>query len=441
MPTARSAVAGFSPLDDELGLLPGHLTPSLFESVVRLGTWMPFLPAAKMVAAFTRVDLSKPTARRLTEGAGQAYVEVQAAQVATIERDLPASPAGPAIQQMSVDGAMVPLVHKEWTEVKTLAIGTVGAPSGAKGEIRTMDLSYFSRLADAATFTRLATVETHRRGTEKAGRVCAIVDGAEWAQTFIDMQCPEAVRIPDWGHAAEYVVAAAQAILGAGTAATSDWLSVQLQELRHGDPDTVLEAVRSLPQAVPEDALSEEARAVVAGSLAYLEKRREQIRYAEFAAQGYPIGSGAVESANKLVVEARMKGAGMHWEREYVDPMLALRTIACSDRWEEDWPLIVDRLREQVRERAAARRSERSACGEKRADAVTEEVAGTVEALEPIAVEGEAERDLVQEPQTLPVPHKRLGAGPRRPAADHPWRHMPIGRAAWRQQPAVPAER
>jgi hypothetical protein len=46
--------------------------------------------------------------------------------------------------------------------------------------------------------------------------------------------------------------------------------------------------------------------------LEYLEKRREQIRYAEFEAQGYPIGRGVVESANKLMVEARLKGAGMH---------------------------------------------------------------------------------------------------------------------------------
>ena len=51
-------------------------------------------------------------------------------------------------------------------------------------------------------------------------------------------------------------------------------------------------------------------------SLAYLEKRRDQIRYVEFQAQGYPIGGGVVEarlkveSANKLVVEARLKAQG-----------------------------------------------------------------------------------------------------------------------------------
>ena len=90
-------------------------------------------------------------------------------------------------------------------------------------------------------------------------------------------------------------------------------------------------------------------------SLGYLEKRRDQIRYVEFQAQGYPIGSGAVESANKLVVEARLKGLGMHWARAHVDPMLALRTVVCSDRWEEVWPQISQRLREKARERRLGR--------------------------------------------------------------------------------------
>jgi hypothetical protein len=47
--------------------------------------------------------------------------------------------------------------------------------------------------------------------------------------------------------------------------------------------------------------------AVITHSLGYLEKRLAQIQYATFAAHGYPLGSGSVESANKLVVEARLK--------------------------------------------------------------------------------------------------------------------------------------
>ena len=72
-------------------------------------------------------------------------------------------------------------------------------------------------------------------------------------------------------------------------------------------------------------------------SLYYLRERREMIRYASFRAQGYPIGSGSVESAHKLVVQSRMKQAGMRWEPSHVNPMLAMRNLACNARWMEGW--------------------------------------------------------------------------------------------------------
>ena len=61
------------------------------------------------------------------------------------------------------------------------------------------------------------------------------------------------------------------------------------------------------------------------------------MQYPRFQQQGWPIGSGMVESANKNVVEARLKGTGMHWERRNVNPMLALRNAVCNARWQEMW--------------------------------------------------------------------------------------------------------
>jgi hypothetical protein len=74
------------------------------ESAVRLGSYMPFEPAAAMLAHFTKVEVGKDTVRRMTERAGAAYVAVQDGELARLERELPASPAGPAVQQLSVDG-------------------------------------------------------------------------------------------------------------------------------------------------------------------------------------------------------------------------------------------------------------------------------------------------------------------------------------------------
>ena len=58
--------------------------------------------------------------------------------------------------------------------------------------------------------------------------------------------------------------------------------------------------------------------------LTYLQKREAHMQYPTYQAAGWPIGSGSVESANKLVVEARLKGAGMRWGRHNVNSMLVL---------------------------------------------------------------------------------------------------------------------
>lgn len=391
--------------------------------MARLGTRIPFEPAAEMLGHFTEVDVGKETARRITERVGKAYVEVQTAQLEALVKELPMPPDGPMVQQLSVDGAMVPLIHKEWAEVKTLAIGAVRPRlKDGQWEPHAEELSYFSRLADHLTFARLATVETHRRGTARAGVVAGVVDGAEWGQTFLDLHRPDAVRILDWPHAAEYVSRAAHAVFGVGTQASERWLSVQLHELKHGDPGVVLAKLRGLR----DDLLLQEGKGgvleVVSTSLEYLEKRREQIRYAEFIRAGYPIGSGIVESANKLVVEARLKGAGMHWGRRNVDPMVALRNVACNDRWEEGWPQITQWLRREPKRRSAARRAARMM-----AKASAQEMAV------PVAAQLQ---EVPQQPKAAPSrkprqvkPKTEPAAGHRRPAPNHPWRRLPIGRA------------
>jgi hypothetical protein len=65
------------------------------------------------------------------------------------------------------------------TRVRTVAIGEVQ-------EERTGHLSYFSRMTDAITFGEVAQVEMHRRGVSQAKEVCAVADGADWIQDFVD---------------------------------------------------------------------------------------------------------------------------------------------------------------------------------------------------------------------------------------------------------------
>ena len=249
---------------------------------------------------------------------------------------------------------MGPLVGGEWAEVKTLAVGSV--TTSPTGEPKAVDLSYFSRLCDHKTFTRLATIETHRRATERAKRVTFVVDGAEWLQEFADIHCPQATRVIDWAHSSEYLAAAAGALFAEQDAVVA-WRAAQLRELWEGDPEAVLaELCQRLTSLPPES----EAAAVVCRSLLYLARRLDHLQYARFRAQGCPVGSGCVESANKLIVEVRLKGAGMHWRRENVDPMLALRNAYCSaNRWQPEWAILGRYRCARSREAAIAQHQER----------------------------------------------------------------------------------
>lgn len=324
---------------------------------MRLSSFIPsFAKAARELTWFTGATVHADTARRRTETAGGILVAYETAQATRILRDHPAPPCLPDTLLLSVDGAMVPLLHGQWSEVRTLAVGEVQPPvaSPAGPVVHTTSLSYFSRRTDSMTFGELATFELHRRGIEGARRVGAVVDGALWCQSFVDLHYPAAVRILDFAHAAEYLTAIAQT-----TGVDGPLLSpAQLVELRHAlkhtGPAAVMPQLRTLVATQP-------TNVELASALAYLETRVAQLQYPVFIAEGWPIGSGMVESANKLVVEDRLKGAGMHWAEANVNPMLALRNAVCNDRWEECWEVIEREQRSQVAVRRQARGRTRAA--------------------------------------------------------------------------------
>jgi len=299
-----------------------------------------------------------------------------------------------------------------WTEVKTVVIGELGEPVEEEGKtvVHSHSLSYFSRLADAETFQRLALVETHRRGVEKAGLVVAPTDGAVWIQGFLDYHRRDAQRILDFPHAAEYVATIGTAVGKPESPEFNAWLKASLHTLKHKGAGALLPELRMhVAQHAAETDLAE--------ALAYLEKRVGMMDYPEYQRQGWPIGSGSVESANKVVVEARLKGAGMHWAPAHVNPMLSLRDAVCNDRWDEAWPAITTqyRLHQQQRFLERARRNT---------------VAPLPPPLRVAVAEPTASSSSID--SATPVPKERW-----RPPADHPWRRS-LGPLPRRRRP--PAE-
>jgi len=146
-------------------------------------------------------------------------------------------------------------------------------------------------------------VVTHRRGLERAAEVCTVQDGAEWLQGLVDYHRADAVCLLDFARAAEYVNEIGQAVRAAGGRLAAKCLEVVLHRLKHQGPHRVLKHLAWLVARCPSPAMQEK--------LSYLQKREAHMQYPTYQQAGWPIGSGSVESANKVVVEARPKGAGM----------------------------------------------------------------------------------------------------------------------------------
>jgi hypothetical protein len=94
-----------------------------------------------------------------------------------------------------------------------------------------------------------------------------------------------------------------QAVRAAGGRLPAKWLAGVLHRLKHQGPARVLNHLAWLAARSPSPTLRE--------NLAYVQKREAHLQYPTYQAAGWPSGSGSVESANTVVVEARLKGAGM----------------------------------------------------------------------------------------------------------------------------------
>jgi hypothetical protein len=411
----------FFPLDEELELLPGSLTPLMHENLVRLGAWVPFGRDKEFMEEMLGVKVGKSRSVRYTEAAGAAYVEMETEEAERIEKEAPKAPAGAEKMVMSADGAMVPLLHGEWAEVKTLVIGEVMPAVKEKDEwvVHTQGLSYFSRLVEAEKFQHLSLVEVQRRGLENSREVAMLGDGSEWIQNLADYHRQDALRILDFPHAGQRIGEIGQVLWGVDAAESNQWTSNKFHQLKHEGPTQLLMELSTLQEQHP-------GLEIIENNLAYLKKREAQMQYPSFQQNNWPIASSIVESGNKLVVEARLKGAGMHWERQHVNPMLALRNIICSDRWKEDWPRIAKRLRWQhTQQRKALRDKHRQA----KQPAIHQA---------PLVLHRKNNSQLTLVPTApLPQPEKQETPQPWWPAPNHPWRHSPIGRALFAANPVA----
>ncbi len=336
----------FFPLDRALGLLGGAYTPQVQQAITRLSSRLSYGEAHEELGLLWKVQISRSSLRQVTMRHGRVADGLIAEKVAELEAEAPPAIAQPEQLVMGTDGAMVQLTTGEWREVKTVSLGEfrpVWDPKQRKVVTRTENISYFSRVETADAFSRSALVEWHRRGGENAQRVVAVQDGALWIQSFIDYHCPHAVRVIDFAHAQAYVASVGRAIHGAETDAFRQWYARMSKQLGHQPPQRTVNELQLLQRQHPDHP---EAAAMEL-AIRYLERRLPMIDYPHFRQQQIPIGSGNVESGHKVVMQRRMKQAGMRWAEASLNPMLALRMALCNGTWQTSWQAIAARVRQK----------------------------------------------------------------------------------------------
>ncbi|MBV8609231.1 MAG: hypothetical protein JO034_17465, partial [Singulisphaera sp.] len=134
-------------------------------------------------------------------------------------------------------------------------------------------------------------------------------------------------RVLDFYHAAHHVSLALQALGLAEAERTTRYRTLR-QQLRAGRSREVVATLRKMAQAQPFES-------GVWVEIEFLEKHEPHLRYDWLWYRGRPLGSGAVESALRRVINLRLKGNGIYWREENAEAMLVLRAAALTGRWEE----------------------------------------------------------------------------------------------------------
>jgi hypothetical protein len=180
----------------------------------------------------------------------------------------------------------------------------------------------------------LLAFHLHRLGAARAKAVSFVSDGAPWIWNRLDwvvgragLDVKRTERVLDCYHATHHLSLALQA-LGLSEAERTATYRTLRHQLRAGRSREVVAALRRMAQAQPFDS-------AVWVEIEYRAKHEAHLRYDWFGYRGRPLGSGAVESAIRRVINLRLKGNGIYWREENAEAMLVLRAAALTGRWEE----------------------------------------------------------------------------------------------------------
>ena len=331
-----------------LGIREGA-SPALQSEAGRMVALMPSMEAAREELARRGCDLDVKTVRRLS-------LELGAEALAARKEDLLAWRRGelPAGTEMAgkrvgvaIDGGRTRTRQTKrkgrrtkkgrhrfdtpWREPKLAVIYELD-DSGAidRSRLRTVD----GTLLGPDHLMELVAYHLHRLGAAQAKHVVFLGDGSDWIWDRVpEVAARAGLPLGRWfqaldpSHAVSHIAKALEACAHWSIKERQKQLTRLRRMLRSGGVDKVIAYLQRLKRGRRSTAIQDE--------IDYLEKRRRLMKYAELRRKKLPIGSGAVESTIRRVVNLRVKGPGMFWEEQNVEAIMYLRAQALTGRWKE----------------------------------------------------------------------------------------------------------
>lgn len=293
------------------------ISPYLQEKLVFLGQLEVYEQATQIAQTLLGLCVAPSQIYRLTNHYG-----------ASIEADLdqPVATNQPptGIVYVQADGAML-LTDEGYKENKLSRIFKATAlkqsPVADRGGHIESSL-FTAHLGTAIEFT--PKFRAHLNGYKCLGTdLIFISDGAVWLRQLMNTYYPQATLILDFWHAMSYIGAVGVAAYPNQKSRT-DWIEQQHILLLNSELDTIISHIKALHiQKDLQDSVC-----------SYLEINRDRMDYASYQKRGLLIGSGAIESAHRTVVQKRLKRSGQRWSIAGARCVLNLRTCFMSERWE-----------------------------------------------------------------------------------------------------------
>ena len=234
-----------------------------------------------------------------------------------------------------VDGSMLFTREESWKEVKLGRIFKESDSmdvSGKRGWIR--HSLYESYLGKSHLFTdRMDRLLGSYSGISE--RLVFVADGARWIWKWVSEAYPESTQILDWYHALEHLYDFAKVCFTDDQEAYKLWVCEQKKLLENSKVKEVLENMKKLDL---KKKIQQQERAKL---ITYYTENQTRMDYKRYKNIGTGIiGSGAIEAANREVIQKRMKLSGQRWSKIGAQNMLTLRSTRLSGKWENVLNLI-----------------------------------------------------------------------------------------------------